>query len=498
MRPTRRRSLAAAGVGLAARLRSPAAGWRAGLLPGLLCLLTLAGCVRHLRVPPADLRDPAPVKPADSLSYLGASLHLLHPQLAALLEPQLPPPFAGTQSVGPLTLRYQVGRSGGVQLYADADGRLCVQQFLAGSGRIDSALYQHNQRLQAQLLACVRPVLDGAGLIRLQQPVVRVLVDRSGLTGPVGSLLEFLSDDLQQRASAWATQALGAMTVPTQPLLQPVLTRMQQPMALAQGACLRLRAQSVLLGQPKVEATGLVLAASVAAQPSVEQPCAVAGSAGPAPKLAVLAELRAPQTWLQLPIGVALQTLQAPLQSALLGRGKIALDAGWLRVLGVALQTSGGKLVARVAIDGEYRTKLLGFIPWNQSIRGQVLLLGQPVVERGGVRLSGLQVDVRSDSDLVEWAASLKRSDLLRLVDAHLRVSDRQLQDAANTALRSWSQQIDAGGVRLPVHVRVDELSLQRVAAAGQRLVAEVRFVGQLSVGEQPAKTAPTRPPVAR
>ena len=456
------------------------------------------GCVRHLRVPPADLHDVAPVKPADALSFLGASLHLTHPQLVALLEPQLPPPFAGTQRVGPLSLQYQVGRSGALQLFADAEQRLCVQQFLAGTGQIRSPLYDHTQQLQAQLLACVRPTLDGAGLLRLQQPVVRVLVERGGLTGPVGSLLDFLSDDLQQRASAWATQALGAVTIPTAPLLQPVVARLQQPMALAQGACLRLRAQSVLLGQPKVARSGLALAASVAAKPSVEQPCSTAPQPMARPKVAVAAELRAPQTWLQLPIGVTLATLQKPLEDALVGRGRVALDAGWLRVLGVRLQTSGGKLLARVRIDGAYQTKLLGFIPWNQKIAGEVLLLGEPVVERGGMRIANLQVDVRSDSDLVEWAASLKRSDLVRLVEAHLQVSAKQVQDAASTALRGWSQQVDAAGVRLPVHVRMDELSLQRVAATGQRLILEVRFVGQVSVGEQPAETVPPRPPAAR
>ena len=63
------------------------------------------------------------------------------------------------------------------------------------------------------------------------------------------------------------------------------------------------------------------------------------------------------------------------------------IRGGRLRALGVRLQTSQGRLLAKVPIEGEWQTKLLGFIPWTKEVRGEVLLWGTPTIERGGVRL---------------------------------------------------------------------------------------------------------------
>ncbi len=456
----------------------------------------VTGCASHLQVPPADLADPAAVPPAAATSYLAATALLRHAELVQLLEPQLPATVRGSQSLGPARLSYSVGRSAPVHLYGDADGRLCVQQFLHGAGEAQMLGQNLSQRLQVQVLACARPVLDGPHSLRLGKPVVSVLLDRSGLTGVVGSLLDFVGSDVQRQAGQWAITALANVRVPTGDLTGPLLQRLQQPILLPMQACLQLRAQSVLIAQPIVTGQGLQMAVSVAAKPTVEQPCQPAPlPAATALPMAVTPQLVAPKTWLTLPVGVALETLRKPLEQALVTRGKVVMDGGWARVLSVQLQTSQGKLLARLDVQGEVQTSFL-WIPWTKQVRGQVLVWGLPKVTPAGISIQDLQLDVRSSDDLVEWVAGLKRSELTQILQAQLKLDRRVLDAAGRSALSTYAKELDTGRLRLPLQVTTEELTLQQVEAKGQRLVAHLRFVGQIRVGAEPAASG--RPPASR
>jgi hypothetical protein len=164
-------------------------------------------------------------------------------------------------------------------------------------------------------------------------------------------------------------------------------------------------------------------------------------------------------------------------------------------VLSVQLQTSQGKLLARLDVQGEVQTSFL-WIPWTKQVRGQVLVWGLPKVTPAGISIQDLQLDVRSSDDLVEWVAGLKRSELTQILQAQLKLDRSVLDAAGRSALSTYAKELDTGRLRLPLQVTTEELTLQQVEAKGQRLVAHLRFVGQIRVGAEPAASG--RPPASR
>ena len=276
-------------------------------------------------------------------------------------------------------------------------------------------------------------------------------------------------------ASCWAT-------------VSPLTAALNRPLPLPQQACLKLRAQSVTTSQPDVDPSAVRLAIVVAALPTVEQPCVLGETAPLGPvRLAVQRELNVPETRLLLPIGLALETVQAQAVSQLItGRplplGKPGDDRGWVQLGAIRLDTAKGALLIRVKLHGEIADTFL-WLPIHRKIDGEFLIWGVPEVTPTEIHLTDVHLDMQTDDRLVELAVALKHADLTAQIAAQVRISRESIEAQARQAVLGLAQPLDVQGQRLPVRIDIKQLTIERVRGAGQRLEVLVRFVGQILVG---------------
>jgi hypothetical protein len=263
-----------------------------------------------------------------------------------------------------------------------------------------------------------------------------------------------------------------------------VQAAIQKPIDLGQNGCLKLRPQAAALAQPGIDPTALRIGAAVTALPTFERPCTPQAAAGASrTTIAVVAHLEQPKTALWLPMATGIEVIEEQVQSAVTALGRMETPQGWLQVGKVHVSTSRGNLLVRAAIDGQVRDSFL-FIPIQRQVRGEVLLWGVPKIDANGVHLDDLQLDLQSDDALVDWVASLKRSDLVKTVASKLSIKKDKIESDAKRALATLGQGVQVGGARLPVHIDTELLELQQVSAVGQRLEVLVHFVGQIVIGD--------------
>jgi hypothetical protein len=174
-------------------------------------------------------------------------------------------------------------------------------------------------------------------------------------------------------------------------------------------------------------------------------------------------------------------------QAAVDQLGRMETAQGWLQVGKVKLSTSRGALLVRAAVTGELRDKLL-FVPITRKIQGEVVLWGVPELDKDGIGLSNVSLDVQSDDTLVDFGASLKRSALVDTVQKKLRIPRAKIEGEARRALANLGSGVEVAGEKLPIQVETELLTLEQVAASGQRLDVIVRFVGHVIVGDTARK----------
>ncbi len=460
---------------------------RRTLVGAVLLAEFASGCAVHLRTPDPDLEDRTPVRPAGEPSSIAAVARLSHDSLARLVEQQTAKAQAGQEQMGMLAATWQLQRDGRVLAKSDDRGRLCFTLPFAGKGAV-AALGQRLERdLKAQVSVCALPQLDSGGSLRLRDPDARVLIDRSTIGGPLAMLVDAVANKLQSVAGQEAVERLRALSVPTGDFLTPLLETLSQPLVLPKDACLKLRPLSVWLAQPAVDPTALRLGAAVQAMPTVEQPCsreaASAAVRRPRPPVAVTENLEQPKTFLLLPMGLSLDSLAGQVQASVDQLGKIETAQGWMQVGKVKLSTSRGALLVRAQITGELRDKLL-FIPITRQVQGEVVLWGVPELTAAGIGLANLNLDVQSDDTLVDLGAALRRSALVTAIQSKLLIPRATIEGEARKALANLGPGVDVGGEKLPIRVETEQLTLEQVAASGQRLDVIVKFVGHIIVGD--------------
>jgi hypothetical protein len=455
----------------------------------VLLALALNSCAIHLHTPDPDLADRTPVRPAGEASSIAAVARISHETLARLVESQTAEAQAGQEQLGLLSANWRLQRDGRAGVRSDERGRLCFVLPFAGKGAV-AALGQRLERdLRAQILLCARPVLDSSAMIHLADPDARVLIDRSTIGGPLAALTEAVATKLQEVAGREAVERLRTLTIPTGDFMTPLQKTLDQPMNLPRDACLKLRPLSVWLAQPVVDPTALRLGAAVQALPTVEQPCVREVSQVRRARLpvAVTEKLDQPKTQLLLPLGLGLEGLAGEVQAAVDQLGRMETAQGWLQVGKVKLSTSRGALLVRAAVTGELRDKLL-FVPITRKIQGEVVLWGVPELDKDGIGLSNVSLDVQSDDTLVDFGASLKRSALVDTVQKKLRIPRAKIEGEARRALANLGSGVEVAGEKLPIQVETELLTLEQVAASGQRLDVIVRFVGHVIVGDTARK----------
>lgn len=454
-----------------------------------LTFVYLSGCALTLRAPDPDVVERRPVSPATETSHLAAVARLPHATLSGLIEQQWSQPTAVKGQLGLVAWQMAVQREGKVLAFADPDGRLCFQVPLAGQLRLQGLGQQLQHRAAAQIRACAKPRLADAGTLRLHEPAARLLFERHAVGGPVQMALDAATPMLQDVVSQRLQDYLTTLTIPTTEAVRPLTQALARPVPLPQNGCLKLRAQSVRVAQPEVDPTALRLAVSVAALPTVEQPCVPETSGRPQIPLPIVlaADLSHPQTFLLLPVGVSLASLEPQVRAELKKLGRVETAQGWVQVEDVRLVSARGVLIARVQVTGQVRDKFL-FVPIERPVKGEISVWGVPVVDEKSVHLQDVAVDVQTDDRLVGLAAALQRSALTQLVARHLTLPRERLESQARQALADLGKGFEVGGQRWPVRVDVEKLQLEDVVAAGQRLTVLVRFVGQVVVGETARK----------
>ena len=451
----------------------------------VLLATALAGCAVQLQAPQPDLPDRTPMRPAPQLSHLAAVARIPHATLARLAQAHLNQGQSGTEAAGMLQATWQVTRDGPVAVHGDERGRLCFVTPFKGSVEV-AALGQRLQRdLRGKLNACARPELDSGAALHMRDADARVLIDRSAIGGPVAFVLDAIVTKLQAVAGEAALTKLRELVLPTWDALGPLQTMLQTPIALPDGSCVKLRPQSVRVTQPTIDPSALRMGASIAALPTAEQPCVREAQLPDAGRLpaSVADNLDSPKTFLLLPVALAIENLRKPMQDEMERIGVLKTDQGWVKVTGIRLSTAKGSLLVHAAIVGEVQDKFL-FIPIRRPLSGEVLLWGTPQVGRDGVELTKLEMELHTDDRLVALGAALKHSQLVDVVSKYAKIPRDRIDAMARKALDDISQGIYVGKEKLPARISTDQLQIESVTAAGQRLEVLVRFVGQVVIGD--------------
>ena len=448
----------------------------------MFAVLTLSSCALHLRAPDLDVGADRPVAPATEPSHLAAVVRLPLPVVAALVEQQVTEPIERTEKVGPMTWTLQVARQGSIVARSDG-GNLCFDVPFRGTGTVTALGGKLERKLDAHIGLCAVPHLGPRGVLTLNDVTVRVQVAHSDLGPLTKPLFDGLAAQLEQVAGRQLIDYLKTLEIPANQAWAPLTAMLSRDIALPQGACLRLRPQALELGQPEVDPSALRLSVHVTALPTVEQPCAKVPPSLASVPVTVSGDLQHPPTRLLLPVGIGLEKLGEEVGKSLHALGRIETGNGWLEVQGVRLGTARDVLVVRAQVKGEVRDSVL-WIPYHRAVDGEVLLWGVPQLDETVVRLASVQMDLRTDDGLTELGAALKRARLTEIVEKKLQVPRALLERQAREALLDIGKGLEFAGQRMPVRIDTETLQLEKARAMAGRLEVQVRFVGQIVIGD--------------
>jgi len=100
------------------------------------------------------------------------------------------------------------------------------------------------------------------------------------------------------------------------------------------------------------------------------------------------------------------------------------------------------------------------------------------------VRLASVQLDLRTADGLTQLGAALKRARLTETVEKKLQVSRYFLENQARAALLDVGKGLELAGHHIPVRIDTETLQLETARALAGRLEVQVRFVGQIVIGD--------------
>ncbi len=449
--------------------------------------LLLGGCALHVRAPDPDLPANQPLAPSNEISNFAAVARLPLPMLAALLEKQALTPVAQADRTMLLAWSYQVERSGRVAA-REQSGSLCFLVPFHGSAQVVALGGTLRKELDVAVDVCAKPRLSPSGIMTLQNPAVRVALDRVDFGGPAKPLLDNLAEKLEKYAGGQIATFIRTVQVPVGDYVTPTSSALYKPLPISDGACLQLRPLALRVAQPEVDPEYLRLALSIATQPTVEMPCGPAQMPKALP-MAVDDELKHPETTLVLPIAVPLSQVRTQVLERLhaLGRmplgGKDKPDGGWVEVTDLKLISAQGALLVRAQIRGELVDKFL-FIPFSRKIDGEFLVWGVPKVGPKDIELTHVQVDLQTDDKLNSLGAAIKRQEIAEIIAEKLRIPRSQIEGQARQVLASFSNGISVAGEKLPVRIDTRQLEISQVQTVGQRLEVLVRFAGFVVLGD--------------
>jgi len=449
----------------------------------IFSLVSLCSCALHLRAPDLDVGAVRPVAPASEVSHLAAVVRLPLPVVAALVDQHVTEPIERTENVGPLTWTLHVTRQGQITARAENE-TLCFDVPFRGTGTVTALGARLERRLDARIGLCAVPHLGPRGVLTLRDVTVRVQVAHSDLGALTRPLFDGLAAQLEHVAGTQLIEYLKTLEIPAGEAWAPLIAMLAHDVAMPGGGCLRLRAQTLELGQPDVDPNALRLSVHVTALPTMEQPCAHAMAPTlPSVTVTVAQDLQHPQTRLLLPVGIGLGILGDEVGKALRALGRIETEDGWLEVQGVRLDTAGHALVLRAQVRGEVRDTLF-WIPYRRAVDGEVLLWGVPQLDATSVRLASVQLDLRTADGLTQLGAALKRARLTETVEKKLQVSRYFLENQARAALLDVGKGLELAGHHIPVRIDTETLQLETARALAGRLEVQVRFVGQIVIGD--------------
>ncbi len=486
-----------------------------GLVVALAALGCCFGCALQVEVPRQDpiARRP-PIKPP--MGSLSLAVELDAAQLAAAIDSATTEPMRfGQRSaiVGGWSL--QVERRGPAGVTAEGD-RLCVRMPFAGQGRIEAFGRTLDHTVDAAVVLCARPRVRPDAHLVLQDAEVRVEVDRRRVELTTRVLIDTVQAALGDLPAAEARRQSEALALPLAPLVQARLQALRAPIALeadspdaatakagasgraeSAGACLRIRPERLMVGQPVVSDGKLRMPARLDGRPSVSLPCGADADDSTADLPVPLAgdpDLRALPLALTLPMAVRLEDLAPRAAAALRERGPIALAGGGaITLTSPRVAAAAGRLMVRANIAGQVRDRWLGIVPWRRDVAGVLAIWGAPFLQDDAVALGEVRFDLGGGDRVQAIATALQRDPIAAAMERALRLPTAPLLRRAEGML----SQLDAGitlggGARIPVRVDRKDLSLKGVRVESGWLIVDAAFLGHVVIGT-PAPPAPGR-----
>jgi hypothetical protein len=442
----------------------------------------LCGCtlnVTALRPPATGL---APVEPASKPSSIAVVARISHHRIAALIDHQFEAKTFGESSpLAAWTLHLAKGSPAEVDAEND---RLCARVHVIGSGSVKVTGRSLGRQIHGRVRVCVVPELSANGQLLLQAPSARVEVDRNDLLPVTRILYDTMSRHLDKTLSPMLLAVLEKITIPVMSAISPIHAALDRIRPLPRGGCLRLRPGHIRLGQPMVDPGFVRLTASISTRPNIEYPCSSGDSPTTPASLEVLSELRHRPTHLLLPIALDLVTAPRLVEDELKGLGRVQFDRGWVEIKGLRFSARPPGLTAHVALRGQLRGHLFG-LPWSRPIRGEVAVVGVPVLDDKGLRLDQPRLTMRPDDRLTGLMVALKKNAIEQVVARRLRWPRRTIEERANALLESLGQELTVGDQRLPVATEQRSLHMHAVRIEGTRLVIDMQWRGFLVVGDR-------------
>ncbi len=480
-------------------------------------ILTItSGCALHARAPEPDLPQRAPVRPAAERSELLVAMRLDYAQLTAIVEQlKVPEQRLGQKSaIASWSLRIQ--KRPGVRIRPNGD-RLCFLVPFEGQGGVQMLGREVARRVRGKVEVCARPRLNPDAELSLRDPVVRVEVDQ----GRLALNSRVLSDKLKRFLTGGAAKRLIAgfttIKIPLPRLLAPFMREFTGTLEVSGGAkkgmskdsCLRPRAESLTLGQPRVEPDALRFAAVIRGRPTLESPCGTTSpSQGQRSTPKVQATLRITQrpSRMIIPMGLSTERARAAIMADLRRRGPIRWPKGEVVIKALRIDTSRGAVVVHATLNGHAQGSFLGFST-TRAIDGEVIVWGRPSVAHGRVGLADPKMSVALDDEVADLAAALRASELKAVIMRHLSMPVAGVMKDARRGIQRLGTSLRIGRVPLPARVKVEQLVVSGARVEPSRLVLETRFVGwivfepsTLRRGASPARsrsgsrTGPKRP----
>lgn len=467
--------------------------------PALLVVsLGLAGCAIPLRAPTPDGLRPR-AAPSTRPGAIAVAATLDSAAVGALADDAAAASARfGQQADGLGGWSLQVTREGPAEVVADGD-RICIGLPLRGDGMIAVLGQRLERSLRATVRVCARPRMRPDALLVLEDAAVAVV--------PAGERVELssrvLTDALRRHAGTTFADAvrerIGRIAIDIGRPLAQALASLREPMAIPGRGCLLLRPARLRVGQPVMEGGGIRVPAQLEVTPSVVLPCPAAASAPPRP-LQVLGDpdLRAEKVELSIPVAVDVRQLGPRIAEALARQAEIKVDGGGTVRLGaVAVATAGDALLIRIAAAGVVRDRLLGLVPWQREVRGEVLLWGRPSLRGDVVVLEGLDVDLQGDDRVARIAMALKRSEVRAIVARHATIPIAPMVNQARQDIAGL--EIRFAGDRMQARVHEPALVATGARALPGWLVVDVQFRGHIVISTAvatpaAASAAPTQP----